>query len=65
MKKYNYALSHFGEIHTHKKSKTNLNRLKEKLHFYKVPFIAIVERIIFISLAILIGQLIISLITQQ
>ena len=65
MKKYNYALSHFGEIHTNKKSKTTISRIKEKLHFYKVPLFAIVERIAFITMAILIGQLIISFIKHQ
>jgi hypothetical protein len=65
MKKYNFATYHFGEIHFPKKSKTNLSRLKENIQFYKIPFIAIVERITFVSLVILIGQLITSLITQQ
>ena len=65
MKKYNYALSHFGEIDSQKKSKTTTSRIKEKLHFYKVPFFAIIERIAFITMAILIGQLIFSLIRNQ
>ena len=65
MKKYNYALTHFGEIDSQKKSKANLSRIKEKLHFYKVPFFAIVERIAFVSLTILAVQLIFSLIRHQ